>query len=47
MTNISGGDSANLATILDTKSIFDDDFSDTAGVPLNEAFLHSKIVILD
>ena len=27
MTNTSGGDSANLATILDTKSIFDDDFS--------------------
>ena len=27
MSNNSGGDSANLSTILDTKSIFDDDFS--------------------
>ena len=27
MTNIFGGDSANLATILDAKDIFDDDFS--------------------
>ena len=27
MTNIFGGDSANLATILDAKDIFDDDFN--------------------
>ena len=27
MSNNSGGDSANLSTILDTKSIFDDDFN--------------------
>ena len=27
MSNNCGGDSANLATVLDTKSIFDDDFN--------------------